>query len=76
MPARHTGCPESRRPYVLAHPITLDVSFKNRMPAEVLSYLRSVERTDARSIRYVGRDMQEISDFFNVVNEYSADLAP
>lgn len=63
-------------PYVIPHPVTLDLTFKNYMPAEVLSYLRAVERVDSHSIRFVGRDMPEISDFVDVVDRYSPDLSP
>jgi D-amino peptidase len=65
-----------RRPYELSHPVTLDLSFKNYMPAEILSYLRVVERVDSHSIRFVGQDMREVSDFIDVVDRYSADLSP
>ena len=64
------------KPYKLSSPITLDVSFKNYRPSEVLSYLPGVERTDSHSIRYVGKDMKEIADFMLVVTGYSADLEP
>jgi D-amino peptidase len=67
---------EQRRPYVIKTPIALEVSFKSYLPAEVLSYLRAVERIDAHSIRFVGRDMQEVSDFIDVLDNYSPDLAP
>jgi D-amino peptidase len=52
------------------------VSFKNYMPAEVLSYLRSVERVNSHSIRFVGKDMIEVSDFLEFVSTYSPDLSP
>jgi D-amino peptidase len=64
------------KPYVLSTPIRLEVTFKNYMPAEVLSYLRSVERVDSHSIRFVGRDMDEVTDFMVVVGSYKADLSP
>jgi D-amino peptidase len=67
---------EHRHPYNVTHPVTLDLTFKSYMPAEVLSYLRSVERLDAHTIRLVGRDMQEVADFIDVVDWYNADLAP
>ena len=63
-------------PYSIAHPVTLDLTFKSYMPAEILSYLRAVERVDAHTIRFVGRDMQEVSDFMDVVDIYNADLSP
>jgi D-amino peptidase len=67
---------EQRKPYVLATPITLDISFKSYTSAEIVAYLRSVERTDAHSIRFVGRDMEEIMDFIVFLDYYSPDMAP
>ncbi len=64
------------KPYVLATPITLEISFKNYQPAELLSFLRSVQRVDAHTIRFVGKDMAEVADFVSVVDSYSPDLAP
>jgi D-amino peptidase len=66
----------TRQPYKLTHPVTLDLSFKNYMPAEVLSYLRTVQRVDSHSIRFVGQDMQEVTDFVDFVGAYSPDLTP
>lgn len=63
-------------PFVLETPITLDVRFKNYRPSQVLSYLPSVERTDAHSIRYVGADMIEVSKFLVFLTSYSMDLEP
>jgi D-amino peptidase len=65
-----------RHPYKLPHPVTLDLSFKSYMPAEILSYLRSVERVDSHTIRFVGRDMSEITDFIDVLDWYNADMTP
>lgn len=67
---------DQRHPYVLAPPITLEVSFKNYQPAEILSYLRTVTRTDSHSIRFVGRDMKEVSDFVDFLDYYNPDAAP
>src|SRR6266852_2794338 len=51
------------KPYILKTPITLELSFKNYLPAEVLSYLRTVQRVDSHTIRFVGKDMAELTDF-------------
>jgi len=67
---------ERRHPYVLSHPVTLDLTFKSYMPAEILSYLRAVERVDSHTIRFVGHDMREVTDFIDVVDWYNPDLAP
>jgi D-amino peptidase len=66
----------ARRPYRITHPVTLELSFKNSLPAEVLTYLRSVERVDSHTIRFKGRDMLEVSDFLDFVDTYSPDLSP
>jgi D-amino peptidase len=67
---------DQRKPYVVSTPVTLDISFKSYTAAEIVSYLRSVERTDAHSIRFVGRDMAEVMDFIVFLDYYSPEMAP
>jgi D-amino peptidase len=64
------------KPYKLEPPIQLDVRFKNYRPSEVLSYLSIVERTDAHSIRFTGKDMIEISKFLEFIVTYDPALEP
>jgi D-amino peptidase len=64
------------KPYLLKTPVTLEITFKNYTPAEVLSYLRGVERTDSHTIRFVGKDMTEVSDFVEFIGSYNPDLTP
>jgi D-amino peptidase len=64
------------KPYKLAGPIELDVRFKNYRPSEVLSYLSIVQRTDAHSIRFVGKDIIEVSKFLQFMNTYELNLEP
>jgi len=64
------------KPYTIKTPVALEISFKNYMPAQMLSYLRIVQRVDSHTIRFVGKDMAEVSDFVDVVDGYSPDLAP
>ena len=64
------------KPYKLKGPITLDISFKHYMPAEVAAYLSIIERTGSHSIRYVGKDMTEIADFETFLLSFRADLQP
>jgi D-amino peptidase len=64
------------KPYVIKTPVTLEITFKNYTPAELLSYLRSVQRVDSHTIRFVGKDMDEIDDFEEFVGNYGADLTP
>jgi D-amino peptidase len=67
---------DQRKPYVITAPVTLDISFKNYTSAEILAYLRSVERTDSHSIRFVGRDMAEVMDFIVFLDYYDPDMTP
>ena len=64
------------KPHKLATPIQLDVRFKNYRPSEVLSYLSIVERTDAHSIRFTGKDMIEVSKFIEFIMTYEPSLEP
>jgi D-amino peptidase len=64
------------RQAALAKPITLEVSFKNYRPVELLGYLPNVQRIDAHTVRFVGRDMLEISRFLEFVTSYDPTLAP
>ena len=64
------------QPYVLDAPIELELSLKHYRPVEVLGYLPNVERINSHTIRYVGQDMIEISDFLTFVTNYRIDLEP
>lgn len=64
------------KPFAVKTPITLEITFKNYTPAEMISYLRTVQRVDSHTIRFIGKDMTEVSDFVDVVDGYSPDLAP
>jgi D-amino peptidase len=64
------------KPYTMTKPITLDVSFKNYRPVELLGYLPNIQRVDAHTVRFVGRDMLEISKFLEFVTSYDATLTP
>jgi D-amino peptidase len=65
-----------RKPLKITHPITVELSLKNYLAAEVLTYLHAIQRADAHSVRFVGQDMQEVSDFVDFVDFYNADLTP
>lgn len=65
-----------RRPYRLEGPVALELSFKNYLPSEVLSYLPNVDRVDSHTVRYVGADMVEVSRFIEFATTYRVDLTP
>jgi len=64
------------KPYKVQTPVTVDVSFKNYMPPEVLAYLPLFERTDSHSIRFRAKDMVEASAIMNFIGEYRPDITP
>jgi D-amino peptidase len=64
------------KPLKVQTPVTVDVSFKNYMPAEVLAYLPMFERTDSHSIRFRAKDMVEASAVMSFLGDYRPDLAP
>lgn len=64
------------KPYKPKAPFQLDVRFKNYRPSEILSYLSIVERTDSHSIRFVGKDMIEVSKFVEFIMTYEPGLEP
>jgi D-amino peptidase len=63
-------------PLKVQAPVTVDVSFKNYMPAEVLAYLPLFERTDSHSVRVRAKDMVEASLIMTFLGEYRADITP
>ena len=64
------------KPYVVRAPVTLDVIFKNYRPAEMLAFLSSVQRTTSHGIRFVGKDIVEVSKFLEFIGTYEPGLAP
>jgi D-amino peptidase len=66
----------SLRPFVMRGPVTLDLSFKSYRAAEILAYLPNIVRVTSHTIRFVGRDITEVSRFIEFVNTYQPDLVP
>lgn len=64
------------KPYILTNPVRLDVTFKNYRQAEMLGYLSIVQRTTSHSIRYTGKDILDVSKFFQFVESYESGLTP
>ncbi len=64
------------KPYKIATPVRLDITFKSYRPAEILAYLPIVERTSSHAVRYSGRNMIEVMRFLSFVGNYSVELEP
>jgi D-amino peptidase len=64
------------RPYVVAAPVRLDLTFKNYLQAELASYLPGMERPTAHSIRFTGRDLLVVSRLIEFLGSYQPELRP
>lgn len=64
------------QPYVLDTPIELELTLKNYTPIELLGYLPNVERVNSHTIRFVGEDIIEVSNFLTFVTNFHVDMQP
>jgi D-amino peptidase len=64
------------KPYVMTRPVTVEVSMKNYRPVELLGYLPNVQRIDSHTVRFVGRDITEVSRFLEFMTNYDPTLTP
>lgn len=64
------------KPLAVTKPLTIDVSFKHYLPAEVAAYLPAFERTSSHSIRFRARDMLEAADTMLFLLNYNLALEP
>ncbi|MBI3265269.1 MAG: M55 family metallopeptidase [Acidobacteria bacterium] len=64
------------KPLRVATPVSVEVSFKNYLPSEVLAYLPIFERIDSHSVRFRAKDMVEASAIMQFIGDYRPDLTP
>ena len=64
------------KPYAMPRPVSVEVSFKNYRPVELLGYLPNVQRIDSHTVRFSARDMIEASKFLEFVTSYDPTLTP
>ena len=64
------------KPMKLKGDITVDMRFKNYRVSEMLAYLPQFERIDSHTIRYVGKDMIDVSTVATFITGYSLGLSP
>jgi D-amino peptidase len=60
------------KPYKIAHPVRLQVRFNEIVNAEVVAMLPGVERPSGNVIVFQGRDMVEVSKFFEAISNIRA----
>jgi D-amino peptidase len=64
------------RPWVQPGPVTVDVTFKNYLPAVVAAYHPSFVRAGSHTVRFQAADMPEASRIMQFLGTYQAGLAP
>lgn len=64
------------KPYAMQRPISLEVSMKNYRPVELLGYLPNVQRIDSHSIRFMAKDIIEVSKFLEFMTNYNPAETP
>jgi D-amino peptidase len=67
----------SRKPYRVAAPVQVTISFKSITPVETASYLSQVfTRVDSHTLRFTAKDMAQASDVVEFLMDYRIDLEP
>lgn len=64
------------KPFRVPGPVTFELRFKNYRPAEVLALLPVVERTGSHTVRFVAKDILEVTRFLQFITHYEPGLAP
>ncbi len=64
------------RPWTTPGPVTVDLTFKNYQPAQVLAFLPMFTRTSSHAVRFQARDMVEASNVLEFLSRYEAGLSP
>ncbi len=64
------------KPVKIDGEVEFDVSFKHYRPVEALGYLSLVEKIDSHTIRFRGKNMVEVADFFTFLMEYGSSIEP
>ena len=59
------------KPFTLAKPVRLEITFKNMLNAEILALLPIIERVDAHTIRFTGKNAIEVMKFVEFIGQYS-----
>lgn len=63
---------KSFRPYKVAEPARLEISFKSMINAEILAMLPGIERVDGATIAFTGKDMVAVAKFLSFVTNYDS----
>jgi D-amino peptidase len=66
----------SRKPVAVSGQLTLELTYKNYTPAEMMAFMPGVERVDAHTIRFRASSIRDVSRFISFATGYRADLTP
>ncbi len=64
------------KPVPRASPVTVDLTFKNYQPSQVLAYLPMFTRVGSHGIRFQSRDMVEAQRVMQFISSYEPGLSP
>jgi D-amino peptidase len=64
------------RPWQVPAPVTVDLTFKNYQPAQLLAFLPMFTRTASHTVRFQAKDMVEASNVLEFLGRYEPGLAP
>ena len=64
------------KPYTIPQPMTLDLTYRQARPAELISLLPIVDRVDAFTVRFEAHDIGELSRFLVFATSYNAKASP
>lgn len=64
------------KPHAVRAPLTLDLTYKNYLPAEAMAALPGIERRTAHTIRYQAKTIFDAARFLGFSTNYRADLTP
>ncbi len=62
------------KPYRVPEPVTIEIVYKQRLPAEVMGMMPGVSRVAATTVRFTGKDILEVTRFIVVATTYKPDL--
>ena len=62
------------QPYRLTRPVNVEMSFKNQVMAEIISFLPGVKRPNGNTITLAAKDMLEAADYMLVFSNISAPI--
>lgn len=55
-------------PFVLGGPVTMTIRWEAPVMAEIVALMRGAERLDGRTTTFVGQDVIEVAEFFEVIH--------